>query len=169
LQDELQEMARKGNIMKTVAIICGAALFASSTSVALAQNFTFESTANPATVVGGPDMRGTPVVGATWTGTSTVTWADGKKTVDKYTCVSTTQPSNAKIFDTHSICDGGNAEGTYTAVFGCQYMSKDMQNMGCVGGLTGRTGKYAGRGGGITFGGRNGAGTGTGSWGPAAN
>jgi hypothetical protein len=155
--------------MKVIAIICSAALFGFSASAAQAQNFTYESTANAPTVVGGPDMRGTPVVGASWTGTSTVTWADGKKTTDKYTCISTSQPANAKIFDAHTICDGSNADGTYSAVFGCQYSSKDMQTMGCVGGLTGRTGKYAGRAGGITFGGRGGSGTGTGSWGPAAN
>jgi hypothetical protein len=155
--------------MKVIAIVCTAALFAVSSTAAQAQNFTYDTTAGAPTVVGGPDMRGIPTVGATWSGTSTVTWADGKKTVDKFICVSTTQPSNAKIFDTHTICDGTNAEGTYSVVFGCQYISKDMQSMGCVGGLTGRTGKYAGRGGGITFGGRGGNGSGTGSWGPASN
>jgi hypothetical protein len=156
-------------VMKAFAIICSSAMFAIAASSASAQNFTYESTANAPTVVGGPDMRGNPVVGASWTGTSMVTWADGKKTTDKYTCISTTQPSNDKIFDSHTICDGSNADGTYSAVFGCQYLSKDMQSMGCVGGLTGRTGKYAGRGGAITFSGRGGSGTGTGSWGPAAN
>ncbi len=150
--------------MKVTTLICSAALLAFGAGTAQAQNFTYEAVANTPVVVGGPGMNGTPVAGTYWTGTSTVTWADGKKTVDKYTCVSTTQPSNAKIFDVHTICDAGNADGTYSAVFGCQYASKDFQSMGCVGGMTGRTGKYAGMGGGITFSGRGGNGTGTGSW-----
>jgi hypothetical protein len=150
--------------MKTIATIGASSLLAVIASSAQAQNFTFESKANAPTVVGGPGASGAPVVGAMWTGTSIVTWADGKKTTDKYTCVSTSQPANAKIFDVHTICDGSNADGTYSAVFGCQYTSKDYQSMGCVGGLTGRTGKYAGMAGGITFGGRNGSGSGTGSW-----
>lgn len=142
-------------------------IFAAST--AQAQNFTYDSVGNAPTVVGGPDMRGAPVVGIYWTGTSAVTWADGKKTSDKYTCVSTTQPMTDKIFDSHVICDAGNADGTYSAVFGCQFTSKDMQSTACVGGLTGRTGKYAGMGGTITFAGRGGSGSGTGSWAKPTN
>lgn len=155
--------------MKTIEIIFSAALFAVGANTAQAQNFTYETTASVPTTVGGPGMNGVPVVGAHWTGTSNVTWADGKKSVDKFTCVSTTQPTNAKIFDVHTICDAGNADGTYSAVFGCQYLSKDYQTMGCVGGMTGRTGKYAGMGGGITFSGRSGSGSGTGAWSRPAN
>jgi hypothetical protein len=155
--------------MKAIAIICSAALLAAGASDARAQNFTYETTANPATTVGGQGMNGVPAVGASWTGTSMVTWADGKKTTDKFTCVSTTQPSNAKIFDVHTICDASNPDGSYFAVFGCQFLSKDMQSMGCVGGMTGRTGKYAGMGGGITFSGRSGNGAGTGTWSKPAN
>lgn len=163
------EVIERGFAMKVSTFTISAALLAFVAGTAQAQNFTYESTANAPTVVGGPDMRGHPAVGVSWTGTSAVTWADGKKTSDRYTCVSTTQPANAKIFDVHTICDGNNADGTYSAVFGCQYVSKDMQSAGCVGGLTGRTGKYAGRGGTITFSGRGGSGSGTGTWGPAAN
>lgn len=155
--------------MKIVAYVGAAAILAFGASSAQAQNFTFEATANAPTIVGGPSANGTPVVGSSWTGTSVVTWADGKKTTDKYTCVSTTQPANAKIFDVHTICDGSNADGTYSAVFGCQYASKDYQSMGCVGGLYGRTGKYAGMGGSITFAGRGGNGGGTGTWRKAAD
>ena len=134
-----------------------------------AQNFTYNSADSTSTAVGGPDMRGNQVAGTYTTGTSNVTWADGSKTVDKYTCIGTTQPSHDKLFDVHTICDAGNSDGTYTAVFGCQFVSKDMKAIGCVGGLTGRTGKYAGKGGTITFSGRGGSGAGTGTWGPAAN
>jgi hypothetical protein len=155
--------------MKVTSIIVGAMVLAFSSSAAQAQNFVFEAAANPATTVGGPDFRGNPVVGAFWTGTSTVTWADGKKTTDKYTCISVTQPVNDKVFDAHTVCDGSGADGTYTSVWGCQYTSKDMMSMACFGGLTGRTGKYAGRGGTMTFMGRNGSGSGTGTWATVAN
>jgi hypothetical protein len=155
--------------MKVRIVILAASAIAFGATGLSAQNFTYDSADATSTAVGGPDMRGHPVVGTHTTGTSTVTWPDGKKTVDKYTCIGTTQPSNNKIFDVHTICDAGNADGTYTAVFGCQYVSKDMLSIGCVGGLTGRTGKYAGKGGTITFGGRSGSGSGTGTWGPASN
>jgi hypothetical protein len=155
--------------MKVVKILAGAMVLAISSVAAQAQNFAFDATANPATTVGGPDYRGNPVVGAYWTGTSVVTWADGSKTTDKYTCISSTQPANDKVFDAHTVCDGGNAEGTYMMIWGCQYTSKDMMSMACWGGMTGRTGKYAGKGGTISFMGRGGSGSGTGTWAPAAN
>ena len=149
------------NFMK-LAITTGAFCFPFTS--AYAQNFTYSSVNSAVKLVGGPDMRGDPAAGSVSTGTSTITWADGTKSVDNFTCVATTQPTNAKIFDTHSICDGGNSEGTYSAIFGCQFTAKDMQSMGCVGGLVGRTGKYAGMSGTITFSGDNKGGTGTGSW-----
>lgn len=155
--------------MKIGKFIFAASVIALSATGLSAQNFTYNSADTTSTAVGGPDMRGNPVAGTYTTGTSNVTWADGKKTVDKYTCVGTTQPASDKIFDVHTICDAGNSEGTYSAVFGCQFTSKDMKAIGCVGGLTGRTGKYAGMGGTITFSGKGGSGSGTGTWAPAAN
>lgn len=150
--------------MKAIGSLCCAALLASASSAAFAQNFTYSSVDSSNKAVGGPDMRGNPVVGTYSTGTSTVTWADGRKSVDTYTCIGTTQPANDRIFDAHTICDAGNADGTYTAIFGCNFTSKDMRSTGCVGGLIGRTGKYVGMGGTITFGGGTGGGTGTGTW-----
>ncbi len=157
--------------MKPIQLIAAVILLATTSGTAQAQNFTFQSTANPGTTVGGPDMSGYLAAGATWTGTSTVTWADGKKSVDKYTCVSTTQPHHAKIFDMHTICDGTGPDGVYSSTWGCNWTSKDKAYTGCVGGLVGRTGVYAGRGGTITFMGRSGTGSGTGTWAavPAAN
>jgi hypothetical protein len=155
--------------MKVGKFIVATSLIAFAVTGLSAQNFTYSSADSTSTAVGGPDMRGNPVAGTYTTGTSTVTWADGTKTVDKYTCIGTTQPSNDKVFDAHTICDAGNSDGTYTAVFGCQFTSQDRLSTSCVGGLTGRTGKYAGKGGTITFGGRSGKGAGTGTWGPAAN
>jgi hypothetical protein len=150
--------------MKAIAIASGFALFGLCASTAQAQNFTYSSAANPATTVGGPDYRGNPVVGSFWTGTSTVTWADGKKTTEKYTCISTTQPVSDKVFDMHVVCDGSGADGTYSSIWGCQFTSKDRMSMACFGGMTGRTGKYAGKGGTMTFMGRGGSGSGTGTW-----
>lgn len=144
-------------------------LFGMSTGAAQAQNFTFESVANAPTTVGGPDMRGNSVVGSTWTGTSTTTWADGRKSVDRYTCVMVSQPVNDKIFDAHGVCDGTGADGTYSSIWGCQLTAKDGRSTACWGGLVGRTGKYSGRGGTMTFMGTNGTGGGTGTWGPGGN
>lgn len=155
--------------MKTVKIAIAVSLAAFAVTGVSAQNFTYNSADSTATAVGGTDMRGNPVAGTYTTGTSAVTWADGTKTLDKYTCIGTTQPSHDKVFDVHTICDVGNGDGTYLAVFGCQFSSKDRLSTGCVGGLTGRTGKYAGKAGTITFGGRSGKGAGTGTWGPTAN
>lgn len=154
--------------MKAIQIVSALFLLAATTGTAQAQNFTFQASANPATTVGGPDMSGNLAVGATWTGTSNVSWADGKKSVDKYTCVSTTQPHHGKIFDMHTICDGSGPDGVFSSTWGCNWTSKDRASMGCVGGLIGRTGIYAGRGGTITFMGRNGSGSGTGTWAPSA-
>ncbi|MFM5884567.1 MAG: hypothetical protein ACKOQ3_04435 [Novosphingobium sp.] len=154
-------MAMKSAIAATVL----ACLFAGT---AQAEDFTFDAAANPATTVGGPDMRGNLAMGTTWTGTSTVTWADGRKATDKYTCVMVTQPVNDKIFDSHGICDATGADGTYSSIWGCQFVSKDGRSTACWGGLVGRSGKFAGRGGTITFAGKDGNGHGTGSWGDAA-
>ncbi len=155
--------------MKTIQMVSTVVLLAATTVTAQAQNFTFQATANTPTTVGGPDMYGNLTVGSTWTGTSSVTWADGKKSTDKYTCVSTSQPPNAKIFDSHVICDGSGPDGMYSSAWGCNFISKDRLSQGCVGGLTGRTGIYAGKGGAITFSGRAGTGTGAGMWGPAVS
>lgn len=130
-----------------------------------AQQFTFEAAANKATTVGTPARDGTPVQGAYWTGTSAVTWADGKKTTDSYTCISTTQPRNAKIFDAHTICDAKGEAGGYSSVWGCTMIAAMPGSMSCIGGLTGTSGMYAGKGGTITFAGKAGNGRGTGQWG----
>lgn len=133
-------------------------------SPAQAQSFTFQSTANAPTMVGGPMPNGGFAAGASWTGSTSVTWADGKKTSDNYTCISTSQPPNGKIFDSHVICDSTGPTGKFTSIWGCNFTSADRTATGCVGGLVGHSGMFAGKRGGITFNGRNGAGTGTGQW-----
>lgn len=128
------------------------------------QTFVFEAKANTPTNVGtmGPD--GVPIAGAYWTGSTTTTWTDGKKTNENYACVSTTQPPNAAIFHMHAICDATSPAGNYTSVWGCNFRDKERTLMGCVGGLYGKTGMFAGKGGGINYMGMVGGGSGTGQW-----
>ncbi len=129
-----------------------------------AQTFTFDAAANTPTNVGtvGPD--GVPVAGSMWTGRTTTAWADGKKTSETYTCVSTTQPPNNAIFHMHAICDASSPAGAYTSVWGCNFQDKERTMIGCVGGLYGKSGMYANKGGGITYAGKVAAGSGTGQW-----
>lgn len=150
--------------MKYISAIVIASAVLVVASPAQAQSFTFQSTANAPTVVGGPMPNGGFAGGASWTGSSSVTWADGKKTSDNYTCISTSQPPNGKIFDSHVICDSTGPTGKFTSIWGCNFTSADRTATGCVGGLVGHSGMFAGKRGGITFNGRNGAGTGTGQW-----
>lgn len=150
--------------MRVFTITCCTAALAAA-GPALGQTFTFDATANAPTTVGtmGPD--GVPVAGSYWTGSTATTWGDGKKTSETYACVSTTQPPNASIFHMHAICDATGAAGAYTSVWGCNFRDKERTLMGCVGGLYGKTGMYAGKGGGgINYMDKVGAGSGTGQW-----
>lgn len=151
--------------MKYVSAIVIASVALVLSAPAQAQTFTFQSTAGVATTVGGPMPNGGFASGASWTGSTSVTWADGKKTSDNYTCISTTQPPNGKIFDSHVICDSTGPTGKFTSIWGCNFTSADRTATNCVGGLVGHSGMYAGKRGGITFAGTNGAGSGTGQWG----
>ena len=150
--------------MRYITTICGLLALATGGAVQ-AQQFTFEAAANKPTTVGAPAPDGSPVQGAYWTGTSVVTWPDGKKTTDSYSCISTTQPRNAKIFDAHTICDAKGPAGGYSSVWGCTMIAAMPGSMSCIGGLTGTSGMYAGKGGTITFAGKEGSGRGTGQWG----
>lgn len=149
--------------MRSIATLFLAAT-ALMTTPTLAQTFTFDAMANAPTNVGtvGPD--GVPVAGSYWTGSTVTTWADGKKTNETYACVSTTQPPHNAIFHMHAICDASSTGGTYTSVWGCNFQDKERTMMGCVGGLYGKTGMYAKKGGGITYAGKVATGSGTGQW-----
>lgn len=131
-------------------------------SAAQAQTYTYTTKDKPGMVVGTTAPDGHTIGGTANTGEMTVMWADGTKTAETYTCIATTQPSNAKIFNVHTICDASGPNGSYTATFGCTNLKDGAQ--GCVGGLYGKTGKYAGRGGGSTWMGKDGVGRGTGQW-----
>jgi hypothetical protein len=136
----------------------------SAASTASAQTFTFQAQDKDGVSVGTIDRNGQPMGGRYTNGTSNVTWADGKKTSDSYSCIALSQPPRDSVFMSHSICDASNSSGSYTAVWGCNFMDKERTEMSCVGGLYGKTGAYAGRGGTITFHGKGGVGTGTGQW-----
>lgn len=151
--------------MKSTMGIALLGAMALGSGMAQAQSFTFESKNDPGTTVGATAPDGSAIMGVYGTGTSTVTWPDGKKTVDKYTCVSMTQPPHNTIYAVHMICDGKSAGGDYAVVAGCQFMNAQRTELGCSGGLWGKTGSYAGRRGGITWGGSNSASSGVGQWG----
>lgn len=143
--------------------ILGAVALVSGT--AQAQSFTFESKNDPGMAVGTTTPDGRPIMGVYGTGTSNITWPDGKKTVDKYACVSMSQPPHDAIFAVHIICDGKSANGDYTVTAGCQFMNPTRTELGCSGGMVGKSGALAGRRGGITWHGTNNASTGVGQWG----
>jgi hypothetical protein len=131
-------------------------------SAAQAQTYTYMTKDNPGMQVGTTAPNGRVIAATANTGQMTITMADGSKITETYTCIGTTQPPNAKIFDAHTICDASGPNGSYTATFGCTNMEGGAQ--GCVGGLYGKTGKYVGRGGGTTWMGKDGVGRGTGQW-----
>lgn len=132
-------------------------------SAAFAETFTFsaqEAAGAVATGTTGPDGR--VIQGRYWTGSSDVTWANGKKTTEKFTCISNTQPPNDAIFMFHGTCDSSGPDGSYTSVWGCNVIDAAKMTTACVGGLYGKTGKYANKGGTMTYHGVGPKGTGTG-------
>lgn len=139
----------------SMTIVAGALCIAST---AQAGTGVYKTTGGEATSVGTPESMGSFQVG-----TSVVTSDDGKTHSESWTCIGTTQPPNAKIFDMHFVCDIGSDAGTYSVSYGCQVLSKDG-TLGCVGGMRGKTGMYAGMGGATTWSGNNGNGTGTMQW-----
>ena len=95
-------------------------------------------------------------------GSGETTWADGKKSKYTYKCISMSQPPHDAIFMSHMMCDVAASDGTFMVTFGCNNMSAD--EMGCVGGLAGTSGAYAGRRGNVTSHGKGTASNGTGAW-----
>lgn len=141
-----------------MAAAAGLALGAAS-----AQSFTFSSVSDETTNLGATTPAGT-VGGAYWTGTTTAAYADGTETVSSFTCVSMTQPPRDAIFMMHGVCDLTAEDGTFTSYMGCNVLSEDPMEMGCVGGLTGKTGAYEGRGGSFTLHAKGETSAGTGQW-----
>lgn len=146
--------------MKSTLTALAALALATPAAGAEPTTFTFKTANSPVMMLGNGE-----IVGSTYSGTSTNMWADGKKTQSSYTCVSTGNAPHDHVFQTTTVCDVKAAEGNYTSVWGCNAMEPEKKMMGCVGGLRGQTGAYAGRSGGATFAGDAAGGHGTGQWG----
>jgi hypothetical protein len=142
--------------------VSGAVAAISLAAPAAAQTFTFQSEGKPSTTITIPGPEGKPYGAAAFNGSGSTTWADGKKTTYTYTCISMSQPPNNSIFQSHMMCDVVAPDGTFAATFGCNAMAAD--EMGCVGGLTGKSGAYANKRGGLTSYGKGMKSWGTGQW-----
>lgn len=133
-----------------------------SASVVSAQSFTYTSKSNPPAMAVGGAPAGGPAFGAqAWSGTSEA-MMDGKKLTNNFTCITMSQPANARIFDAHMMCNISDANGTYTSAWGCS--GQQATGIACVGRLLGQTGAYANRSGVISGSGKGVMQTGSGQW-----
>lgn len=148
------------NTRRFAALILASAMMAGAAS---AQAFTFTSTTDESTNLGTSTAQGT-IAGAFWSGTTTTNYVDGGTVESTYQCVSMSQPPRDAIFMMHGVCDGTSEQGDYTVYTGCNLMNEDGTEMGCVGGLIGKSGEYAGRSGSVTIHAKDGASSGTGQW-----
>lgn len=135
-----------------------------STSVARAESFTYLSQGDAPTLIGGNTPEGVPYGGTFQTGKGATTWADGSKSNYSYKCVSTIQPPRDAIFMAHMACDVTAPDGTFSVSFGCNPIAGKADEQGCVGGLLGKSGRYAGRRGSVTNHGKGTVSLGTGQW-----
>ena len=147
--------------MKMICLMAAAVLLVPSAAVAETFTFSAQEMAGAVTT-GTTGPNGRVMQGRYWTGTSEVTWADGKKSTEKFTCISNTQPPNDAIFMMHGTCDTSGPDGSYTSIWGCNIVDAAKMTTACVGGLYGKTGKYAKKGGTMTYHGVGPKGTGTG-------
>ena len=143
--------------MKNAFAIATATILLATSAPAAAGFSTYTTNTANAVMTGSPDMGG-----AMSTGTSRVTMPDGSQYDESWTCIGATNPPNAKVFDSHTVCDVTSPRGTYSVNFGCQRLAGELQ--GCVGGLYGRTGAYAGKSGATTWAGGQTSGSGTSHW-----
>lgn len=159
----------KTNIMKPFCsgLIAALAIIGATTS-ATAQaggvTFTFSSTSNAPTALGGDGKNGVPYSGMHWTGSSMGQTSTGAKTKTKFSCVMMTQPPRDSLFQAHMLCDVTADDGSYSAAMGCSFMDAAKQETSCIGGLYGTGGAYAGRSGSITNHAKGGVSSGTGQW-----
>lgn len=146
-------------------LVLAACVAAVSSTAAMAQSFTFQSQAEaPAMVVSSTGPDGKPFGAAAVSGAGETSWADGKKSKYTYKCISMSQPPRDAIYMSHMMCDVTAPDGNFVATFGCNAISAD--EMGCVGGLRGKSGAYSGRRGNLTSHGKANKSTGTGAWYP---
>jgi hypothetical protein len=140
----------------TTATIAGLAMCLAGS--AHAASATYTTTGGEQTVTGNADFAA-----SMQRGTSSVTASDGKGRTENWVCIGASNPPNSKVFDVHSVCDVTSAAGSYSINFGCQNFGKDGMQ-GCVGGLVGKTGIFAGKSGATTWAGTGGTGSGTMQW-----
>jgi len=146
--------------------IATAMLFTTSSIQAqpAADKFTFHSSSNTETVVGGDGTGPNSFAASYITGTTSTAYATGETRNGKYKCISMTQPPNDKLFDMHMLCDVNDKKGSYSATFGCTIIDAATNNFSCVAGLYGNSGAYAGRRGTVTNHTVGSKATGTGQW-----
>jgi hypothetical protein len=141
-----------------------AAALGLSAGAAQAQTFTFQATQTSAVQTGTAFPDGGSIGGVYSTGTQVVTMADGTKVTETYSCIGTTQPPRDSVFQFSTVCNSTGPNGTTSSVWGCNYVNRERNEVGCVGGIYGKSGAYAGKRGSMTFHGVNGTGPGTGQW-----
>ncbi len=132
--------------------------------VALAGTYTYTTTQNPGAIQIVTKTAGGLAVGSYSTGTSVTMNSDGGKLSESYSCIGTTQPPHDSIFNSHIMCAVNGSSGSYTIIFGCNFLNQERTSQACVGGLYGKTGKYEGMGGTATWSGTDEGGMGTGQW-----
>ena len=142
----------------------GATAPTTASAQAAGSTFTFTSTSNAPTMLGGNGKNGVPYSGQHWTGSSTGKTSTGATTKTSFSCVMMTQPPTDSLFQAHMLCDITASDGGYSATMGCQFIDVAKGEASCIGGLFGTSGAYAGRRGSITNHGVGSASSGTGQW-----
>ncbi len=151
--------------MKKLAILCVIAAVALSATPAYAQTLTFQSQDKEVVTNGGVRPDGTAFGGRYSTGTADMVWADGTKMTESYKCIGVTMPPNDTTYNARTICENSGANGASAVIWGCTSPDKVTKEMVCTGWAFGKSGKYAGRRGTMTFRGLGDKGSGTGQWG----
>ncbi len=144
--------------MKSTFVVIAAAAVLAMPTAAFAGTATYSTTGGPEKIIGNANYQG-----SYQEGTSTVTNSDGTTLNENWTCIGTSQPPKAKIFDFHVVCEAHGDAGTYSMIFGCNNIGENGLQ-GCVGGLNGKTGRYEGKNGATTWSGTAGTGSGTMQW-----
>lgn len=128
-------------------------LIATTTTPALAQSFTHETTWEPVESVGGlSGPEGTRYRGGSVNGTYVTTMNDGTITKGTVRCVGLGQPEGG-IFAIHLSCTAKDDQGSYMLAYGCNYIGKPGPGtpLGCVGGMEGKGGQADGQSGAVTM------------------
>jgi hypothetical protein len=114
------------------------ALFAAACGVStpvMAQSFTFDMTWEPVEAVGGiSSPEGPRGGGGTVKGTYIAKLDNGTATNGTVNCVGLDQPDNS-MFAIHLSCNSKDTQGSYTSIWGCNYLGKRGPEtpLGCVG------------------------------------